>query len=97
MTKNVDTSVTTQNFILTALYKYYNFQVADTSNTAQPHWATSHFDTWSVYLAAGLLHYSTSYASHSAFDGNRASLQHQQQHRLMSLNRLCAVLISYAI
>ena len=29
---------------------------------------------------------------HSAFDGNRASLQHQQ-HRLMSLNRLCVLFL----
>jgi len=67
MTKNVDTSLTTPNLILTcssrALNKYYNFQVADYTNTAQPHWATGHLDTWSVHIAAGLLHYSTSHAS----------------------------------
>jgi len=61
MTKNVDTLVTTPNFILTCssrvlysrlLIQYCHAEIQVTLILK-----------WSVYLAAGLLHYSTSHAS----------------------------------
>ena len=65
MTKNVDTSLTTPNFILTcssrALNKYYNFQVADYQYSAAM--LSYRYSVNSVHLAAGLLQYSTSHAS----------------------------------
>ena len=89
MTKNVDTSVTTPNFILTcssrALYNYYNFQVADYRYSTAT-LATSHFDTnvLKCTLSCRLAVLQHIQCLHSAFDGNRASLQYQQ-HRLMSV------------
>ena len=50
------------SFWLAALERWIN-TVQLSGSRLQPHWATSHFDTWSVHLASGLLHYSTSHAS----------------------------------
>ena len=95
MTQNVETSMTTPNFILTcssrALNKYYNFQVADYQYiTATLSYRSLWYlkSTLTCRLAA-LQHIPR---LHSTFDGNRASLQHQQ-HRLMSLNRLRVLFI----
>ena len=59
MTKNVDTSVTTTNFILTCSSRELLQLSGNRLSIQHRHTATNHFDTWSVHLAADLLHYST--------------------------------------
>ena len=91
MTKNVDTLVTTSNFILTfssrALYSRLSIQYSHTELQV------TLILKRSVHLATGLLHYSTSHAClQSTFDGYGTSLQ-LQQHQLMSLNRLCVLFL----
>ena len=99
MIKNVDTSVTTQISVWHAAQEpcingrsfSYNFLVADTTDTAQPRWGTSHLDTslkcTLSYWLATLQHIP---CLHSTFDVDGASLQHQPT----SLNRVYIVFLA---